>query len=97
MPVDDLWDGDQRIVLFLVSRDKSSEFSDHVKRVIRSNTSPRHVPGAIFSVGDLPRAFNGKLSEIAVADLANGRPVRNLASQANPESLTDIKKLLITS
>jgi acetoacetyl-CoA synthetase len=91
------WDGDQRIVLFLISSERSSEFTDQVKKVIRAKTSPRHVPGVIFYVGDLPRTFNGKLSEIAVTDLAHGRPVRNIASLANPESLTDIKKLLLTS
>ena len=68
-----------------------------MKTVIRKRTSPRHVPGAIFYVSDLPRTFNGKLAEIAVADVAHGRPVRNLASLANPESLKDIEKFLTIS
>jgi len=91
------WDGDQRIVLFLVSSDTSDGFTEGIKRAIRGKTSPRHVPGAIFYVSDLPRTFNGKLAEIAVADLAHGRPVRNLASLANPESLREIEQYLITS
>ncbi|MFM7500413.1 MAG: acetoacetate--CoA ligase [Actinomycetota bacterium] len=91
------WDGDQRIVLFVVATDTSERFTDKVKQVIRAKTSPRHVPGAIFYVGDLPRTFNGKLAEVAVADLANGRPVRNLASLANPESLDEIGKFFLTS
>ena len=91
------WDGDQRIVLFLVSSDSSDGFTEQVKKVIRAKTSPRHVPGAIFYVSDLPRTFNGKLAEIAVADLAHGRPVRNLAALANPESLDEIGKCLTTS
>lgn len=91
------WDGDQRIVLFLVSSDTSNGFTEGIKRAIRGKTSPRHVPGAIFYVSDLPRTFNGKLAEIAVADLAHGRPVRNLSSLANPESLREIEHYLITS
>ncbi len=91
------WDGDQRIVLFLISKETSAEFTSEIKATIRKQTSPRHVPGAIFYVSDLPRTFNGKLAEIAVADVANGRPVRNLASLANPESLKDIEKFLSIS
>ena len=91
------WDGDQRIVLFLISKETSAEFTSEIKATIRKKTSPRHVPGAIFYVSDLPRTFNGKLAEIAVADVANGRPVRNLASLANPESLKDIEKFLTIS
>ena len=91
------WESDQRIVLFLISRDSAPEFTEYVKKTIRAKTSPRHVPGAIFYVSDLPRTFNGKLAEIAVADLAHGRPVRNLGSLANPESLKDIGAFLITS
>ena len=91
------WDGDQRIVLFLISKETSAEFTSEIKVTIRKRTSPRHVPGAIFFVSDLPRTFNGKLAEIAVADVANGRPVRNLASLANPESLKDIEKFLSIS
>lgn len=91
------WDGDQRIVLFLISSETSELFTNEVKQVIRAKTSPRHVPGAIFYVSDLPRTFNGKLAEIAVTDLAHGRPVRNLAALANPESLDEIGKRLTTS
>ena len=86
------WDGDQRIVLFLISKETSAEFTSEIKATIRKQTSPRHVPGAIFYVSDLPRTFNGKLAEIAT-----GRPVRNLASLANPESLKDIEKFLTIS
>jgi acetoacetyl-CoA synthetase len=91
------WQGDQRIVLFLISTNQSQEFADEIKALIRRKTSPRHLPGAIYFVSDLPRTFNGKLAEVAVTDLANKRPVRNLASLANPESLTDIEKWLTTS
>jgi len=91
------WDGDQRIVLFLVSSNSSDGFTEEIKKVIRAKTSPRHVPGAIFYVSDLPRTFNGKLAEVAVTDLAHGRPVRNIASLANPETLDEIGMYFLTS
>ncbi|NDE35648.1 MAG: ATP-binding cassette domain-containing protein, partial [Gammaproteobacteria bacterium] len=47
-----------------------------------------------YFVSDLPRTFNGKLAEVAVTDLANRRPVRNLASLANPECLSELSILL---
>lgn len=88
------WAGDQRIVLFLVSTETSDDFIEQVKSQIRAKTSPRHVPQAVFFVADLPRTFNGKLAEIAATDLANQRPVRNLASLANPECLSELAKFL---
>ncbi|HUW87308.1 MAG TPA: acetoacetate--CoA ligase [Candidatus Paceibacterota bacterium] len=91
------WDGDERIVLLAVLSGGISDREDlkaQIKRKIRSACSPRHVPGEIYFVSDLPRTFNGKLAEVAVADLAHGRAVRNLTSLANPETLDEISKLL---
>lgn len=88
------WNGDQRIVLFLISTDTTDHFSERVKKQIRSKCSPRHVPQVVFFAPDLPRTFNGKLAEIAVTDLANNRPVRNLASLANPECLPQLSVFL---
>jgi acetoacetyl-CoA synthetase len=94
------WDGDERIVLLAVptadSGDKE-ELKAQIKRKIRSACSPRHVPGEIYFVSDLPRTFNGKLAEVAVADLAHGREVRNAVSLANPETLDEISRLLASS
>ncbi|MFM8927767.1 MAG: acetoacetate--CoA ligase, partial [Rhodoluna sp.] len=66
------WNGDARIVLFLISKDHSESFSLEIKKLIRNQTSARHVPAAIFFVSDLPLTFSGKLDEIAVADHARG-------------------------
>ena len=93
------WEGDERIVLLAVltvDAGDREELKARMKRKIRSACSPRHVPGEIFFVSDLPRTFNGKLAEVAVADLAHGRAVRNLTSLANPETLDEISSLLTT-
>ena len=91
------WSGDQRIVLFLVSTNNTEDFTARMKSLIRERTSPRHVPAVIFYVSDLPRTFNGKLAEISVTDIANKRPVRNLAALANPESLSAIENFFTIS
>ena len=94
------WEGDERIVLLVVltlDAGDRDELKVRIKRKIRSACSPRHVPGEIYFVSDLPRTFNGKLAEVAVADLAHGRAVRNLTSLANPDSLDEISKLLTAS
>ena len=90
-------DGDEQIVLLIIPSSPSldkNKLSDLIKNTLRTLCSPRHVPNQIHFVSELPRTFNGKLAEIAVADLAHGRPIRNLSSLANPEVLSEISKIL---
>ena len=52
------------------------------------------MPSQIYFVSDLPRTFNGKLAEVAVADLVHERPIRNLSSLANPQALNEFAEIL---
>ena len=82
--------GDVRIVLFVRLRDGvtlDEPLREKIRCTIRNNTSPRHVPSKIVQAPDLPRTMNGKLCELAVREAVHGRPVRNIAAIANPESL----------
>ena len=91
------WKGDERIVLLVVApkiTDQES-FMKEIRMEIRSKCSPRHMPAEVFFVSDLPRTFNGKLAEVAVADLAHNRKVRNLESLINPDVLSEIEKFLV--
>ena len=84
------WDGDTRIVLFVRLSDGADldrALEDRIRGVLRDNCSPRHVPAVIRAVADIPRTRSGKLVELAVADVVNGRPVRNREALANPEAL----------
>jgi acetoacetyl-CoA synthetase len=38
-------------------------------------------------VDDIPRTRSNKITELAVADIVNGREVRNKEALANPEAL----------
>jgi acetoacetyl-CoA synthetase len=84
------WDGDLRIVLFVRLRDGvvlDDELRERLRRQIRANATPRHVPARIVQVADIPRTRSGKIVELAVADVVHGRPVRNREALANPEAL----------
>jgi len=84
------WDGDVRVVLFVVLREGASlddDLHDRIKSKIRGNTTPRHVPARIVQVADIPRTKNGKIVELAVRNVVHGRKVKNKDALANPEAL----------
>ena len=85
--------GEDQVVLLVRMKEGETLTDDLRKQIqgrIRQACTPRHVPGRIDAVIDLPRTKNGKLLELAVTDLANGRPVRNVTAVANPEALEAI-------
>ena len=89
------WDGDTRIVLFVVMREGvalNREVRDRIKRRVREHASPRHVPAVIASVPDIPRTLSGKIAELAVRDTVHGRPVANTTALANPEALAAFRQ-----
>ncbi len=84
------WEGDVRVVLFVQLRDGltlDAELTDRIKRQIRANTTPRHVPARVLQVDAIPRTKSGKIVELAVRDVVHGRPVKNREALANPEAL----------
>ncbi|MGE5477488.1 MAG: acetoacetate--CoA ligase [Bacteroidales bacterium] len=84
------WGGDVRVVLFVRLRDGvrlTPELADAIKKKIRDNTTPRHVPAKVIPVADIPRTKSGKIVELAVRDVVHGRPVKNKEALANPEAL----------
>ncbi|MEJ0098539.1 MAG: acetoacetate--CoA ligase [Pseudomonadota bacterium] len=81
---------DERIVLFVrlpAGQQLDEVLEARIRKVIRTNASPRHVPERIVAVADLPRTMSGKLVELAVRDVVHGLPVSNREALANPEAL----------
>jgi len=79
-----------RVVLFVKLRDGLSLSEDlifSIKKRIRDNTTPRHVPAKVLQVADIPRTKSGKIVELAVRDIVHGRQPKNLEALANPEAL----------
>lgn len=84
------WQGDVRVVLFVRLRDGvtlDDTLREEIRRVIRANTTPRHVPAKIIQVADIPRTLSGKIVELAVRNVVHGRPVKNTDALANPQAL----------
>jgi acetoacetyl-CoA synthetase len=90
------WDDDVRVVLFVVLRpgvDLDDELRDRIRRVIRENTTPRHVPAKIVAVPEIPRTKSGKIVEIAVRSVVHGEDVKNTEALANPEALQHFRDI----
>ena len=84
------WQNDTRVVLFVRLRDGlklTEKLRVEIKRTIRSNATPRHVPAKILQVADIPRTKSGKIVELAVRNLVHNEPVKNIEALANPEAL----------
>lgn len=81
---------DTQIVLFVVPGqgvEIDAAMEADIRTELRRKASPRHVPRQIVAVPAVPRTITGKLAELAVTDIVNGDPVRNVTGLANPESL----------
>jgi acetoacetyl-CoA synthetase len=90
------WEDDVRVVLFVKLKQGTwldQELEDRIRRTIRDNTTPRHVPAKIIQVADIPRTISGKIVELAVRDVIHGRKVANRDALANPTALELYKNL----
>ena len=90
------WKGDVRIVLFVklgAGIELTDELKERIKKTIRENTTPRHVPAKIVAVTDIPYTISMKKVELAVKNLVHNEPVLNVDSLINPESLELYKNL----
>ncbi|MCB0358196.1 MAG: acetoacetate--CoA ligase [Bdellovibrionales bacterium] len=88
------WDSDERVVLFVKLRDGltlDDELKTAIRKHIRENTTPRHVPAVILQVTDIPRTISGKITELAVKNIIEGREVKNTDAMANPQALEQFR------
>jgi len=91
------WKEDERIILFVKMKEGyklDENLKEKIKKALREEASPRHVPSLIIEVPDIPYTYNMKKVESAVYNLINGRPVTNRDALINPESLDYIEKIL---
>ena len=61
-----------------------------IRRHIREDCSPRHVPDEIVQIGEVPRTLSGKVLEVPVKRILMGTPPEEAASReslANPNAL----------
>ncbi|HEX2435248.1 MAG TPA: acetoacetate--CoA ligase [Solirubrobacterales bacterium] len=85
--------GEGWMPLFVVLRDDAEldeELTGEIKRRIREQCSPRHVPNEIFRIAEVPRTLSGKVLEVPVKRILTGTPPERAASRdslANPAAL----------
>jgi acetoacetyl-CoA synthetase len=86
-------DGEDWMPLFVVLREGSAlddELSGEIKRRIREDCSPRHVPNEIVAVQEIPRTLSGKVLELPVKRILMGTDPEKAASRdslQNPAAL----------
>jgi acetoacetyl-CoA synthetase len=79
--------------LFVVLREgeeMTDELAGEIRRRIREDCSPRHVPNEIIAVDEIPRTLSGKVLELPVKRILMGTPPEQAASRdslANPRAL----------
>ncbi|MCK4757695.1 MAG: acetoacetate--CoA ligase, partial [Thermoplasmata archaeon] len=84
------WDNDVRVILFLKMKEGqhlTDELAAKVKTIIRTSTTPRHVPAKVIQVADIPYTINGKKVELAVRKIIHDQDVKNKDALGNPEAL----------
>jgi acetoacetyl-CoA synthetase len=79
--------------LFVVLRpgdQLTDELRERIRRRLRSDCSPRHVPDEIIQIAEVPRTLSGKVLEVPVKRILMGTPAEQAASReslANPAAL----------
>jgi acetoacetyl-CoA synthetase len=74
--------GEGDLLLFVVLAD-GAELADvepRLRSLIRSELSPRHVPGAVVPVSAVPRTLNGKKCEVPIKRILAGADVSSVVS-----------------
>jgi acetoacetyl-CoA synthetase len=87
---------DQRVILFIKLAEGyalTDELKNKIKKTLRENASPRHVPAVILETPDIPYTLNMKKVESAVTNIINGRTVSNRDALINPGSLEFYEKV----
>ena len=87
--------GDVEIWLFVVPTEGSSvdaALEADIRRTLRADASPRHVPARVLGVPEIPYTLSGKKMERAVLQAVTGVEIKNLGSMANPACLDAIRE-----
>ena len=85
--------------LFVVLREGAVLDDDLVaaiRRRVREDCSPRHVPSEVFEVDEVPRTLSGKVLELPVKRILMGTPPEQAAARdslANPAALDPFVQL----
>jgi acetoacetyl-CoA synthetase len=68
----------------------TEELAARIKKRVRDDCSPRHVPSTVHHIAEVPRTLSGKVLEVPVKRILMGTPPEQAASRdslANPAAL----------
>jgi acetoacetyl-CoA synthetase len=91
--VDVTKDGSSYVPLFVVLEEGvelNDDLVSRIKRRVREECSPRHVPDEVIRIPEVPMTLNGKKVEVPVKKILSGKPPEEAASRdslRNPEAL----------
>jgi acetoacetyl-CoA synthetase len=92
-------DDGSRMTLFVVLREGATlddGLESEIRRRIREECSPRHVPDEVLAAPEIPRTLSGKILEVPVKRILMGDPPDAVASRdslANPAALAYFEEL----
>ena len=61
-------------------------------RGIKESLSTVYVPYKIIQVTDIPKTKSGKIMELAVKQIINGKKIDNIEALSNPECISEYQK-----
>jgi acetoacetyl-CoA synthetase len=64
-----------------------------IRRTLRQQASPRHVPHHLFAISEVPVTRSGKPVELSVKAILGGREVSNREALANPHVLEEFGRI----
>src|SRR3712207_4281867 len=91
--------GESWMPLFVVLREGAAlddELVAEIRRRVREDCSPRHVPSEVRQIAEVPRTLSGKVLEVPVKRILMGTPPDRAASRdslANPAALDPFVEL----
>jgi acetoacetyl-CoA synthetase len=68
----------------------------NIKKTLRTEVSPRHVPDEILAIKEVPRTLNGKKLEVPIKRILMGTPFEravNPGTLANPDAIEEVLKV----
>ena len=87
---------DDTLMVMFVKLKNNFKLNDNlIKKIkfnIKKSLSPRHVPAKIIQVSDIPKTKSGKVVELTIKNIINGKKIENINSLMNPECLSDFIK-----
>lgn len=90
-------DGDVEVQLFVKMKENeklSTERIKEIKKLIKDNTTPRHVPRRVIAVSGIPYTRSGKKMEMAITKIINNKKLNNIEAVANPECLGEYESFI---